>query len=70
MQLPLDFDLIRGSSYPADVVLLVSLDQINSFKDVCNIVDSPFGDFEIQHGNIEIKALVVCTDQQLDKLLG
>ena len=47
LQLPFDFDLIRGCAYPANVVLLVSLDQINSFQDVCNIVDSPFGNFEI-----------------------
>lgn len=70
LQLPLDFDLVRGSSYPADVVLLVSLDQINSFEDICNIVDSPFCDFEIEHGNVKVKALVACSYQQLDELLG
>ena len=63
-------NLLRGSANPSDMVLLVAFYQVDAFKNIRNIIDSPLLDTQLGHGLVQVKALIVSFHQKLDELFG
>lgn len=51
------------------MVLLVSLDEVDAFEDVGDVVDPPLWYAQLLHRVIKIQALLICFHQQLYELL-
>ena len=52
------------------MIFLVSLNQVDSFEHIGNIVNSPLLNAQLGHCLVEVEALIVSFDQKLDELLG
>lgn len=55
---------------PFYFIFLLFCDKPNSFKDICDIVDSSLLHFELLYCKIEVDTLVLGFLNKLDKLLG
>ena len=66
---PLPVDLVWGSGDPPHMVLLVPLDEVDSFEHVCDVVYPTLLHFQHYHGDIEIQAFVWGLHEQAYKLL-
>ena len=63
-------ELVWLGGNPADVVLLESLDEVDAFEHVCDIVDSSLLHAEHFHCFVEVEAVVVGVDEAFDEFLG
>lgn len=52
------------------MVLFVSLNEIYTLKDICNIIYPPFLDFKVNHSLIEVQTLVIGVHKETDELFG